>query len=34
MEWFLVMSFFVQSTEIHRQKGITHEGEVDRCGRR
>ena len=25
---------FVQSTEIDRQKGITHEGEIDRCGRR
>ena len=25
---------FVQSTEVRRQKGITHEGEIDRCGRR
>ena len=25
---------FVQSREIDRQKGITHEGEIDRCGRR
>jgi len=31
---FWLCLFFVQSTEIDRQKGITHEGEIDRCGRR
>jgi len=33
MVFWLCLSF-VQSTEIDRQKGITHEGEIDRCGRR
>jgi len=34
MEWFLVMSFLCSEYGDPQAEGITHEGEIDRCGRR